>query len=116
MTTITKIPLSGSTNGRPIRTTNNVSPGTIIHTAHATDLDEVWLWAVNASTAVTRKMTVLFGGTTSPDDYIEMWFPPEAGEVLVVPGIPVTGSVLVRAFADPTDSVVLSGHVYRITP
>ena len=86
-----------------------------MHTAHATSLDEVWLWCVNTD-ASSRKLTVEFGGTTSPDDLIEVTIPSESGLVLVSPGLTVTGSVVVRAFAATADVLVVMGHVNRITP
>ena len=50
MATFTKLKLSGSTDGKQIKVSQTATAGTTIHTAHATSLDEVWLWAVNSST------------------------------------------------------------------
>lgn len=113
--TIARQLLSGSTNGRGIKVAATATPGTTLHTAHATSLDEVWLWCVNTD-ASSRKLTVEFGGTTSPDDLIEVTIPSESGLVLVSPGLTVTGSVVVRAFAATADVLVVMGHVNRITP
>lgn len=114
MTTVAKLVPSGSTNGRMVKVVATSTPGTTIHTAHATSLDEVWLWAVN-SDATPRKLTVEFGGTTSPDDTIEVTIPPESGLVLVAPGLILTGSVVVKAFASTANVVMLVGYVNRIT-
>ena len=113
--TIARQLLSGSTNGRGIKVAATATPGTTLHTAHATSLDEVWLWCVNTD-ASSRKLTVEFGGTTSPDDLIEVTIPSESGLVLVSPGLTVTGSVVVRAFAATADVLVVMGNVNRITP
>ena len=74
--TIARQLLSGSTNGRGVKVAATATPGTLIHTAHATSLDEVWLWCVNSDSAAC-KLTVEFGGTTSPDDLIEVSIPLE---------------------------------------
>lgn len=111
---ISKLALSGSTNGRMVKVVATGTAGTTIHTAHATDLDEVWLWAVNTDTS-SRKLTIEFGGTSSPDDLIELSVPAESGLILVVPGLVVTGSVVVRAFAATANVVNVAGYVNRIS-
>lgn len=113
--TISRQLLSGSTNGRGVKVAATATPGTVIHTAHATSLDEVWLWCVNSDSSA-RKLTVEFGGTTSPDDLIEVSIPPESGLVLVSPGLTVTGGVVVRAFAATANVLVVTGYVNRIAP
>lgn len=117
MTTYTKLPLSGSTNGRPIKVAATATPGTTIHTAGsgATNIDEVWLWCANTDT-VTRKLTVEFGGTTSPDDTIEVGIPAESGLVLVIPGLPLQNSLVIKAFAAAANVVTITGYVNRIAP
>lgn len=113
MTTITKTKLSGSTDGRGVKVAATSSAGTTIHTSHASALDEVWLWAVNSDTTA-RKLTIQLGGTTDPDDSIELTVPAEGGLLLVVPGLVVTNSVVVRAFCATANVVVLHGFVNRI--
>lgn len=114
MPTYSKLKLSGSTDGRMVKVAATATPGTTIHTAHATDLDEIWLYAVN-SDATARKLTIEFGGTTSPDDTIELTIQPEAGLVVVVPGLILTNSTVVRAFAASANLVLIGGFVNRIT-
>ena len=111
---ITKLKLSGSTDGRPIKVAATATAGTTIHTAHASNLDEVWLWAANTDT-VTRKLTVEFGGTTAPDDLIEVSVAGESGLLLVVPGLVLTGSATIRAFAAAANVVNVVGYVNRIS-
>ena len=111
---ITKVRLSGGTNGRNIKVVATATLGTTIHTAHATALDEVWLWAVNSDTT-DRKLTIEFGGATSPDDLVELTIPAESGLVPVIPGLPLTGSVVVTAFAATANVVMIAGFVNRIS-
>lgn len=113
MATYTKTLLSGSTNGRQIKVAATATPGTTIHTAHATAYDEVWLWAVNSDTTA-RKLTIEFGGTTAPDDLIEVTVPAEAGLMLIVPGWVLTSSLVVKAFCASANVVTIGGFVNRI--
>lgn len=116
MATFTKRVLSGSTNGRMIKVVATSSAGTTIHTAvtGTDDFDEVWLWAVNSDTT-DRKLTIEFGGTTSPDDLVEVTIRAEAGLVLIVPGWPLQNGLVVRAFAAAANVVSIGGFVNRIT-
>jgi hypothetical protein len=41
--------------------------------------------------------------------------PTKSGLVSVIPGIPLTGSVVVRAFAATTNVISIAGYVNRIT-
>lgn len=110
---ITKLKLSGSTDGRMVKVAATATAGTTIHTAHATALDEVWLWATNTDTTA-KKLTIEWGGTSSPDDLIEVTIPAEGGQVLVVPGFVLTNSLVVRAFAASANVVNIGGYVNRI--
>ncbi len=113
MATLTKLNLSGSTNGRGIKVAASSTPGTTLHTAHATAQDEVNIWITNTDT-VDRKVTIEFGGTTAPDDNLTINVP--TGEtVLVVPGIPLTNSLLVKAFGAAGNVLVAFGYVNRIS-
>ena len=114
MATFTKVQLSGGTTGKNIKIAATATPGTTVHTAHATSIDEIWLWAQNSDTSA-RKLTVEFGGTAAPDDLIEVTIPPEAGPVLVIPGWTLTNSLVVKAFAESANVVLVNGYVNRIT-
>ena len=114
MTAFTKVQLSGGTTGKNIKVVQTATPGTTIHTAHATSVDEVWLWATNSDTTA-RKLTIEFGGTASPDDTIEMTIPAEDGPYLVIPGWTLTNSLVVKAFAATANVVLINGYVNRIT-
>ena len=115
MTTIVKTVLSGSTDGKGIKVVATSSAGTTIHTAHATSEDEIWLYAQNTDTT-DRKLTVEWGGTTSPDDLIEYTVKAEDGLYLVVPGLVLTNSKVVKAFCAAANVVIIHGFVNRITP
>ncbi len=119
MATFSKIALSGSTDGKMIKVAATATAGTTIHTGSttATTFDEVWLYAVNSSTS-TVKLTVEWGGTSSPDDLIEFTVPAEDGLYLMVPGLVIKGNataLVVRAFAATANVVNIAGYVNRIT-
>jgi hypothetical protein len=114
MATFSKVLLSGSTNGRPIKVAQTATAGTTIHTAHASATDEVWLWAQNTDTT-DRKLTIEFGGVSAPDDLIEQTIAAESGLAIVIPGLPLSGGIVVRAFAASANVVTITGYVNRIT-
>lgn len=115
MALFTKVLLSGSTDGKMIKVAATATAGTLIHTAVAgsVSIDEVWLWAVNSDTT-DRKLTIEFGGTTSPDDTIEQIIPAEGGLILIVPGLTLNNASVVRAFAETTNVIDIVGYVNRI--
>lgn len=108
--------LSASADGRGIKVVATSSPGTLIHDAlnsvAANEWDEIWLRAVNTSdTAV--KLTLEWGGTTAPDDQIEITIPGEDGFHDVVRGHVLQNAQQVRAFATTANVIVLHGFVNR---
>ena len=113
MANFTKELLSGSTNGRGIKVGATSTPGTMIHTADGTATDEVWIYAMNTS-ASSETLTLEWGGTTDPDDLIEITLAASPGLTLIVPGLPLDGGVVVRAFAGTADVVTVHGYVNRI--
>lgn len=113
MATFTKVVLSGSTDGRPIKVVATATAGTTIHTAHATSIDEVYLYACNTQAAAIL-LTIEFGGVTSPDDLIEFSIPGHSGLYCVCPGLPITNSLVVRAFAATANLITITGFVNRI--
>lgn len=118
MATFSKLTLSGSTDGRPIKVAATATPGTTIHTgsATATTYDEIWLYAMNTDTSA-HKLTVEWGGVSSPDDLIEVTIAAEAGLVTIVPGFPIKGNatpLIVRAFAASANVITVHGFVNRI--
>jgi hypothetical protein len=119
MATFSKLTLSGSTDGRAIKVAATATAGTTIHTgsATATTFDEVWLYAMNTDTT-DRKLTIEWGGTSSPDDLIEFTVKAENGLYLMVPGLILKGNatpLVVRAFAATANVVTILGYVNRIS-
>jgi len=114
MATFTKLKLSGSTDGKGIKVVQTSTAGTTIHTAHATDLDEIWIYAVNSQAAAV-KLTLEWGQADAPDGNIEVTIPGESGLFLVAPGLLLTNSLVVKAFAATANVIILHGFVNRIT-
>ena len=116
MATFSKQLLSGGTNGKNVKVVATATAGTTIHTAVSgtSDMDEVWLYAMNTDSA-DRKLTIEYGGTTSPDDLTEITIGTEAGWVLVCPGLLLQNSLVIKAFAAAANVVVINGYVNRIT-
>ena len=119
MATFSKIVLSGSTDGRMIKVAATATAGTTLHTgsATATTFDEIWLYAVNSSASAV-KLTIEWGGVTSPDDLIESTVVSESGLVLISAGLIIKGNatpLVVRAFAATGDVINIAGFVNRIT-
>lgn len=117
MTTYTKELLSDSTNGKGIKIAAIATPGTALHTAVSgtSDIDEIWIYAVNSDTT-DRKLTIEWGGVASPDDSIEITVQAESGLVLIMPGLLLQNSLLLKAFCETADVVVIHGFVNRIVP
>lgn len=116
MATLTKRILSGSTNGRGILVVATATLGTTIHTAvtGTTDIDEIYLYAVNSDTTA-RKLTIEFGGVTVPNDLIEYTVPAESGLYLIAPGLLLQNALVVTAFCATASVVAIHGWVNRIT-
>jgi hypothetical protein len=116
MATFSKVLLSGSVNGRQVKILTTTTPGTAIHQAVSgtTSLDELWLWASNSDT-VERLLTLQWGGTTSPDDIIQIPIPPQSGPVLIAPGWLLNNSLVARGFAAAANVIDIIGYVNRIT-
>lgn len=116
MATFTKRILSGSTNGLGIKVVANATPGTTIHTAvtGTTDIDEIYLYAVNSDTT-PRKLTIEWGGATTPDCLIEYTVPAESGLYLIAPGLLLNNALVVTAFCATASVVMIHGWVNRIT-
>ena len=118
MATFTKTKLSASTDGRAIKVAATATAGDTIHTGSgtATTYDEIWIYAQNTS-ASDVKLTLEWGGTTAPDDLIELTITTEAGLTLVAPGLLIKGNaspLIVKAFAATTNVITLHGYVNQI--
>ena len=115
MATYSKVLLSGSTSGKAVKVVQTATAGTLIHTAHATDLDEIWLYAHNSSSSAV-KLTLEWGEATAPDGNIEINIAAEGtGLILVSSGLLLTGGLVLRAFAGTANVLTVIGYVNRIT-
>ena len=116
MPTYSKVLLSGCTQGKGVKVAASATAGTTIHTAVAgtSDMDEIWLYAVNSS-AVTVKLTLEWGEATAPDGNIEINVTSESGLILVIPGLLLQNELVVKAFAGTADVIIIHGYVNRIT-
>ena len=117
MATYSKHLLSGSTNGKNISVTGaNTGAAVTVHTATSgtSNLDEIWLYAANTSAAASV-LTIEFGGTTDQDDLIELSIAADSGMTLIIPGLLLQNSLVVKAFAADANVINLNGYVNRIT-
>jgi hypothetical protein len=115
MATFSKIPLSGSTNGKGILVAETATPGTLIHTAISgtSSFDEVWLYCQNTSTSSVA-LDIEYGGTATAD-LVEITIPGESGLVLVVPGLFLNNSQVVGAFAATANVISIHGYINRVS-
>lgn len=116
MATFTKQLLSGSTNGKQIKITGTNSGGAVtVHTAVSgtSSFDEIWIYAYN-SDSVTRNVTILWGGTTTPDNQMFFPVPSQSGRFQLIDGALLQNSLVVKAFADAANVVMLDGFVNNI--
>jgi hypothetical protein len=115
MATISRIPLSGSTDGRGIKVVATASSGTTIHTATSStsDCDVITLYAYNSSASAVN-LTLQWGGTTSVDDDIKLSIPATSGLTLVVPDMVLRNSLVVRAYAGTANVITLHGFANRV--
>jgi len=113
-TLFSKLPLSGSTNGKGIKVEEEASPGTLIHTAVAgeTDMDEVWIYAQNTSDA-NVKLSLQWGGV-AVDDLVEVTIEAEGGLALIIPGLILQNGLVIRAFAGTANVINIFGFVNRL--
>ena len=119
MATYSKQYLSGgAADGTGIKLAVDSGAYTTIHTSsvgQAGHIDEIWLYGSNTDTS-DIKVTLQFGGTTDPDDIMEVTVGAEAGLVLLVPGLVLKGnSLLLKGAAATADKVTVFGYVNRIS-
>lgn len=117
MATISRVLLSGSTNGKPIKIAATATPGTTVHTAVSgtAAYDEVYLWLTNTSaSAVTA--TIEFGGTTDPDFHAlhSYSLPGNSLPIPVLTGQVLQNALVVGVFCGTANVVTATGYVNRI--
>jgi len=115
MATFSKVILSGSIDGKLIKIAQQATAGTVIHTAHATAIDEVHLWAYNDS-ATDRELTIECGGVSVADDLMLFTVPSKDGGYPIFQGFPFTNSKVIAGFCvDEANAIFIIGFVNRIT-
>ena len=117
ISSIERIPISGCSNGRGIKVTGTgTGDANTIHTATSTAgvIDEVWLYCYNSG-AANLVLYLCLGGTTDPDDIVKITIPAQTGDILVLAGECFNGGVVIKAFADFANYLVIRGYVNRIT-
>lgn len=114
MATISRIPLSGSTNGRMVQVAATATPGTLLHTGvtGTTDWDEVYLWAANTGTSDVL-LTVEHGGTGTANE-VKFVIPGQVGLVELGGKLMIQNGLIVRAYAATGSVINISGYVNRI--
>lgn len=115
MATFSKQPISGASNGLPVKVVATASSGTTIHTAVSgtSSWDEIWLFAYNSSASAVV-LTLQWGGTTSPDQDIKITIPSQAGLFTVAGGLLLQNGLIVRAYAGTANVITIHGFVNRI--
>lgn len=117
MANFTRFLLSESTSGKTIVIFAISTAGSPIHTAiaGATDFDEIYLWASNV-TGEARLLTLEWGGASDPDDFLvqALPIPPNSPPMPVATGQMLNGGLIIRAFADVTAAINITGYVNRI--
>lgn len=115
--TFSRILLSGSTSGRPIKVAATATAGTLIHTAvsGAVSFDEIYMWVTNTDSA-SRALTVEWGGVTDPDDLVVKTYSIGANSAPfpIITGLNLNGGLVVRAFGSAANVLLISGYVNRI--
>ena len=113
MDTYQAITLSGSAGGAPILV-NAITAGTAntLHTAHATNIHEVWLAAYNYG-SVDADIVLCIGGIAAGQQ-ITLTIPAKRGTIPILSGIRFTSSVVISAFASVTTSIAVVGNVNNI--
>jgi hypothetical protein len=118
MATYSRVLLSGSTSGKPIKVAaTSIGSGTTVHTAvaGATAFDEIYLWVTNTDT-VAHTLTLSWGDTTDPDGLVmkAVSIPASSGPIPVVTGMVLNGGLVVKAAADSANKLLLTGFVNSI--
>ena len=116
MASISKLLLSGSTNGRFIQVTGTSSGGAnTIHTAVSgtANIDELHIFATNYHTS-DATVTIEYGGTAA-NNQVSFTLPPNVGLIEIIPSFLLQNGLVVKAYADVGSVVNIGGFVNRIT-
>lgn len=117
MATYSKSILSGSVDGKQIIISATTSASaTPIHTSvtGTSALDEVFLYAYNDATS-SIQLSILWGGTTEPNDVVRASLLPKAGRSLLIDGKLLQNALTISAYADIANLIVVDGFVNKIS-
>lgn len=108
----TRIPLSGSTNGRGVQITATATAGTTFHTAQSgtSFVDVVTAYAANTDT-VAHTVTLEWGGTGASNNAVYI-VPPQSTVLLFTDWV-IQNSLVCAAFCDTASKVNIVGFVNR---
>lgn len=117
MATFSRVLLSGSTNGKPVKVVATATAGTTFHTAIAgtTSYDEIYAWVTNTDGSA-RTLTIEFGGVTDPDNLIvkALSIPANSPPIPILTGQVLQNGLVVAAFASAANVLLITGYVNRI--
>lgn len=118
MPNYSRVLLSGSTDGKPIKVAATSTPGTTVHTAisGSVGFDELYLWVNNVDSSPVN-LTLEWGGTTDPDHLIckTVPIPANCGPIPVATGFVLNNAAVVKAFASVANKLLMVGYVNRIS-
>ena len=117
MPTFSKQGLSNDPTGLGVLVASTTAgAGTLVHNAVAAtsdvdgDYDEVWLWAVNESTA-DETLTIEFGGVTAVTHTITVTLAPKVGPVQIIPGWLIQNNLDIDAYASTGSKIKIYGYI-----
>lgn len=120
----TQLKLSASAQGRRIKVAATATPGTLIHTTgvgpSTVQYDRLYINAENHS-GTDDTLNLEVGGTTAPDDVVQIPIPSGVGLIICLDGDLLSGDgasgANVRAFATgAANRITVGGFVARVTP
>lgn len=118
MASYSRLLLSGSTDGQPIKVAATGTPGTTLHTAitGSTGFDEVYLWVTNTDSSPVN-LSLEWGGTTDPDNLAckAVAVPANSAPIPVMTGQVLNNAKVVKAFASSANKLLFTGYVNRIS-
>lgn len=105
--------LSGSTNGKGVKVAATATAGTTVHTAASgtTTIDLVTLWAQNNNASGVSRTLTLEWGNVSTDNNVVVAVPAKVGFVLIADRMPIQNSLVIGAFADVANEVIVYGTI-----
>lgn len=110
----TIVPASNSTNFLPIIISGtSTGAATLIHTAHATNIDELWLSAYNYST--TDVFINLMLGSSTAGQVLTQVIPAQVGLIPLLAGQTFTGSVVISAYCSVSNAISVLARNNRIS-